>query len=99
MNTDPWKILGLDADTPDEAIREKYLELVRRCPPEQDPIRFAEIQRAYEFIRHRTRRLKARFFERGPDDTLDHLIEEVACRSPRRRPTLTQLRRLLRPNR
>ena len=89
--TDPYDVLGLPADAEDEAIRRRYLELVRQFPPEQAPERFAIVRGAYERLRDRDTRLKHRLFEAGRRATLDGLIEEIACRTPRRRLTLTDL--------
>ena len=89
--TDPWTILDLPPEADDAAIRARFVELVRRYPPEQAPERFAPIRAAYDLIRDRDRRLEYRLFEAGHDETLDTLIEERACRTPRRRPTLAEL--------
>jgi len=89
--TDPYETLGLPADADDDAIRRRYLELVRQFPPEQAPERFAAVRAAYERLRNRDTRLKHRLFEVGRRGTLDGLIEDVACRTPRRRLTLAEL--------
>jgi curved DNA-binding protein CbpA len=89
--TDPYDTLGLPADADDDAIRGRYLELVREFPPERAAERFAAVRAAYERLRDRDTRLKHRLFEVGRRGTLDGLIEEVACRIPRRRLTLADL--------
>jgi curved DNA-binding protein CbpA len=89
--TDPYHTLGLPADADDEAIRRRYLELVRRHTPEQDPAQFAAVRAAYELLRDRDARLRYRLFEAGRRATIDGIIEEVACRTPRRRLTLADL--------
>jgi curved DNA-binding protein CbpA len=89
--TDPYHTLGLPPDADDAAVRQRYLELVRRHPPEQAPERFAAVRAAYEQLRDRDARLRARLFEAGRSDTIEALIEEVTCRSRRRRPTLAEL--------
>jgi curved DNA-binding protein CbpA len=89
--TDPFETLGLASDADDGAIRRRYLELVRQFPPEQAAERFAAVRAAYEALRDRDARLRYRLFEAGRRATLDGLIEEVACRTPRRRLTLTDL--------
>jgi DnaJ-class molecular chaperone len=88
---DPFAILGIGPDADDEAIRRRYLELVRRYSPEQAPERFAAIRAAYEKLRNRDERLRWRLFEAGQNETIDALMEDVACQSPRRRPTLAEL--------
>ena len=46
---DPLRTLGLTIDATSEQIRARYLELIKQCPPERDPQRFQEIQRAFQF--------------------------------------------------
>ena len=89
---DPFQVLGLAPDADDAAVRQRYLELVRRYTPEQAPERFAAVRAAYEQLRDRDTRLRYRLFEGGRSDTIETLIEEVTCRSRRRRPTLAELR-------
>ncbi|HTK74400.1 MAG TPA: J domain-containing protein [Gemmataceae bacterium] len=89
--TDPYDTLGLPADADDDAIRRRYLELIRRFSPERAPERFAAVRAAYERLRDRDTRLKHRLFEVGRRGTLDGLLEDVACRTPRRRLTLADL--------
>jgi len=91
MVNDPYDVLELPPDADDEAIRRKYLELVRRFPPEHHPEKFAAIRAAYESLKDLNTRLRHRLFERGRRETIDTLIEEQACRSPRRRVSLETL--------
>ena len=93
MTNDPYGILGLPAheDVTDEAVRQRYLQLLREYPPEQQPVKFAAIRAAYEKIRTLPARAKYRLFEAGSEDTLDQILEEVVCAMPRPRPTLMQL--------
>ncbi|HLW67273.1 MAG TPA: J domain-containing protein [Gemmataceae bacterium] len=91
MVSDPYSVLELPAEADDETIRRKYLELVRRYPPEQNPERFAAVRAAYEALKDVNTRVRHRLFERGRKETIDTLIEELACRSPRRRVPLETL--------
>jgi curved DNA-binding protein CbpA len=93
---DPYTVLGLPADSDDETIRRRYLELVRHFSPEHHPERFAAVRAAYESLRDRDARLRHRLFEAGRRETLDAILEEVACRTLRRRATLPALLALLR---
>jgi curved DNA-binding protein CbpA len=88
---DPYAVLGLPADADDEVIRRRYLELVRQYTPEQNPEKFAAVRSAYESLRDLDTRLRYRLFEAGKNENLEALIEEVACRSPRRRLSLQTL--------
>jgi curved DNA-binding protein CbpA len=89
--TDPYAILGLSDDSDDETIRLRYLELVRQFSPEHHPEKFAAIRRAYESLRDLNTRLRHQLFEAGKQETVDALIEEIQCRSPRRRLSLQTL--------
>jgi curved DNA-binding protein CbpA len=83
--TDPYAVLGFPADSDDDTIRRRYLELVKQFTPEHHPEKFAAIRRAYESLRDLETRLKYRLFEAGKSDSIDAIIEELACRTPRRR--------------
>ena len=89
--TDPYQVLGLPPDADDAAVRGRYLELVRRFPPEQAADRFAAVRAAYERVRDRDARLRHRLFEAGRAAGIDGLIEEAVCRTRRRRVTLAEL--------
>ena len=82
---DPYTILELEADVEDETIRRRYLELARQFPPEHHPERFAAIRAAYEQVKDLDSRVRYHLFEAGKDDTIESIIEEAACRTPRRR--------------
>ena|SRR5437870_1247581 len=89
--SDPYAVLGLPADSDDETIRRRYLELVRQFTPEQHPEKFAAIRAAYESLRDLDTRLRHRLFEAGRNDSVDAIIEELSCRSSRRRFSLETL--------
>ncbi len=93
--TDPYAELGLPGDADDEAIRRRYLELVRAHPPDRDPEKFAKVRAAYDSLKDLNTRLRHRLFERDRQDSLDALIEELACRSPRPRVSLETLLQLV----
>lgn len=88
---DPYTVLGISIDADDDTIRKRYLELAREFTPEQHPERFAIIRRAYEQVKDLESRVRYRLFESAKDDTIESLIEEVACRSARRRTGLKEL--------
>ncbi len=56
-------ILGLPDDADEEAVRRRYLELVRRHPPEKDPELFQRITAAYEAVRTRKQRVREILFQ------------------------------------
>ncbi len=92
---DPYAVLGLSSDADDELIRRRYLELVRKFSPEHHPQKFAAVRAAYEKLRDLDTRLNHRLFETDHIESLDGLVEEVECRSPRRRLSLQALLTLL----
>ena len=95
--TDAYEVLGLPAEADDDTIRRRYLELVRQFSPEHHPEKFSAIRAAYEQLKDLNTRLRYRLFEAGKKDSIDGLIEEVACRSARRRiPLKTLLSTVLR---
>jgi curved DNA-binding protein CbpA len=94
--TDPHTVLGLPPDCDDDTIRRRYLELVRQFSPEHHPQRFAAIRAAYEQLRDLNTRLRYRLFEAGKKENLDAILEEIECRSPRRRVSLRALLSLAR---
>src|SRR5437588_9709785 len=88
---DPYAVLGLPADSDDETIRRRYLELVRQFSPEHHPEKFSAVRQAYESLRDLNTRLRYRLFEAGKQESVDKLIEELTCRSSRRRLSLEAL--------
>jgi curved DNA-binding protein CbpA len=89
--SDPYQVLDLPADSDDDRIRRRYLELVRQFPPDRHPERFAAVRAAYDSLRDLTTRLNYRLFEAGKKESIDSLIEEIECRMPRRRLPLETL--------
>lgn len=94
---DPYSELGVAPEADDETIRKRYLELVREFPPEHHPQRFAAVRAAYERLKDLDARVRHRLFESGKRDGIEELIEDVACRTPRRRFSLQALLTMQRP--
>lgn len=88
---DPYTVLGVPADAGDAVIRARYLALTREFPPEHHPERFAAVRDAYEKLKDVDARARYWLFERGSEDTIDAVIEEATCRTPRPRPGLARL--------
>src|SRR5262245_6908207 len=93
---DPYNMLGLSADSDDETIRRRYLELVRQYSPERHPEKFAAIRQAYESLRDLDTRLRYRLFEAGKNESIEAIIEEISCQSSRARVSLETLLSLTR---
>jgi len=87
--------MGLPADSDDETIRRRYLELVREFSPERHPEKFAAIREAYESLRDLDTRLRYRLFEAGKNESIEAIIEEISCRGSRRRVSLESLLSLI----
>jgi len=75
--TDPYLILGVSPEADDDGIQAAYLAAIKRCPPERDAQRFAEIRAAYETIRTRKDRLSYELFDVSPP-TVQDLLERAA---------------------
>jgi curved DNA-binding protein CbpA len=74
MITDPYQVLGIDSSADTEAIRKRYLALVREFTPERAPERFAEIRAAYDTLRDPVTSLNMRLFDFSSSETFDKLI-------------------------
>ena len=81
----PYTVLDAQPQDSDEAIRQRYLEAVRRCPPDRCPDDFRRIHEAYERIKGEENRLAFLLFEPTQGETLDDLIEEAACKTGMKR--------------
>ena len=57
MSDDPFAVLGVDETADDEAIKRRYLALVRAWPPDREPEKFQALRRAYEAVSGRRERL------------------------------------------
>lgn len=90
---DPFEVLGLPPEAGDEEVRARYLELVRRHPPERSPARFSAVRDAYEAVKTLPHRVALRVFRDGPGETVDDLIEELECPPTGRRYRLSDLLR------
>jgi curved DNA-binding protein CbpA len=88
---DPYDVLELPPGSDDETIRRRYLQLVKQYSPERSPEKFAEIRQAYESLRDLSTRLRYRLFEAGKKESVDAIIEELSCRTTRRRMSLKDL--------
>ncbi len=65
MPKDPFAVLGVDDAAGDEAIKQRYLALVRSFPPDREPERFQEIRSAYEAVRGERERLEVKLLHTG----------------------------------
>ncbi len=69
---DPFTVLGVGEDDDDEAIKQRYLALVRAFPPDREPERFQAYRAAYEALRDQRKRLEVKLL-RTSDAALSRL--------------------------
>ena len=62
--------LGLALEATDDEIRNRYLQLVKDFPPEKNPYRFQSINKAYEVLKDKRNRVRAKLFM--GIDTIDY---------------------------
>ena len=67
MVRDPFTVLGVSESADDAAIKQRYLTLVRACPPDREPDRFQEIRQAYEALRTKRGRLEVQLLQTRTD--------------------------------
>lgn len=77
---DPYEILNIARGAGEADIRRRYLELVRRHPPDRDPERFTEIHQAYEKLRDPVVRLESKLFDLESSDTMAGIVADVRQR-------------------
>ena len=77
---DPHSVLNVSPDVDEAALRRRYLELVRRNPPEKCPRQFAEIREAYEHLRDPVKRLERQLFQVRGSESLDDVIAVLRSR-------------------
>ena len=82
--SDPIDVLNLSATANEQEIRARYLELVRKFPPDSAPDRFAEIRAAYDELSDPRQQLRRTLF-RPTEDALSAIIADVSTASQARR--------------
>jgi len=82
---DPYDVLGIDRTADSEAVRRRYLELVRAHPPEREPERFAQVREAYDRLRDPVESLKNRLFDVTHSHSLESLVADLRPDVRRRR--------------
>src|SRR5687768_15955614 len=96
---DAWNDLSAPTECKDESDRRSYREQVRQFPPEQQPERFAAVRAAYERLKDLDSLVRLRLFEEGRHDSIEALIEEIGCQTPRPRFRLKDLIAVQKPGR
>lgn len=78
---DPFVVLGVAEDAGDEAIKGRYLAMVRAFPPDREPERFQAYRRAYEAIRDARERAQLRLLH-STDAALSRLKQHCLQADP-----------------
>jgi len=77
MLTVHYHTLGLSPDCTEAELRKRYLELVRRYPPESHPDKFSKIHEAYEFLKNPLDLIPDMLFSLASEDSIDRIIADV----------------------
>ena len=91
---DPYRVLGVQPEASDEAIRAAYLAAIRESPPERDRERFEKVREAYEAISDQRCRLAHELFDHS-EPSVDDLLSAVSSDFAPRCPSERQLLRVL----
>lgn len=86
MTRDPFAVLGLDEAAGDDAIKQRYLALVRAFPPDRQPDRFQEIRQAYEAVRNQRLRLELKLLHASTAALTRLKLHCLEAAGPQRRP-------------
>jgi preprotein translocase subunit Sec63 len=97
MISDPYEVLRLARDADSDAIRRRYLELVRQFPPERSPAEFGKIREAYDRLRDPVVSLENRLFSVTASETFDGLLARLRPDVRRKRLSAEALLSLARP--
>jgi len=91
---DAWTVLELSPSADEATIRSRYLELVRKYPPDREPEKFQELREAYDHVRDPLNRWRSQLIDLdGHEEQLDLLVERLRREQESERfPTTTLLR-------
>ena len=72
-----YHTLDLSPDCSEAELRKRYLELVRRYPPESHPEKFSKIHEAYEYLKNPLEAVPDMLFSFSSEDSIDRIIADV----------------------
>lgn len=72
-----WQVLGIEATTDIDAIRQAYLALLPSCHPETDPQGFKQLREAYENALQETKSPAIAVVEEDPDTPWVNYLGEI----------------------
>ncbi|MCR4292940.1 MAG: J domain-containing protein [Candidatus Kuenenia sp.] len=93
----PYEILGIGPSADDATIRNAYLELVKKHPPDRAPEMFKKIANAYGLIRDERERLHYYVFNRDMpiNRPFEALLLHAGVTNKRKPPSFERLKELL----
>lgn len=92
----PYAVLGVPENASQQEIRQAYLDLLRKFPPEQAPIKFQELRDAWQLIEDDVARARLAVFGMPlihPNVSLTSILPD--CGGRPRRPGTAFWRKLL----
>ncbi|HDH98981.1 MAG TPA: molecular chaperone DnaJ [Deltaproteobacteria bacterium] len=94
----PYEVLGIGVDADDVSVRNAYLDLVRRYPPERHPEKFKQITEAYARLKDKKSRLEYYLFNRETPyrSPFEVLISYFSEADERRPPNFEEIKEYLR---
>lgn len=80
----PFRVLGLPVGASQSEVRARYLELIKRFPPEREPEKFQQIQAAFKAAEDPLVLARSLLVPPDPDDapTWDSVIQRHSKRPP-----------------
>lgn len=95
-----YLVLGLKPGAKDEEIKNRFLDLVKTYPPEKDAKKFRQINSAYEALKNKRLRIRAKMFDGILTPDLEVALLELASAMTykKKRVTLKELVRAAQPS-
>ena len=72
-----YQTLGLAPGCSEDELRKRYLELVRRYPPETHAEKFSRIHEAYEKLKNPLESMPDMLFDLDSDDSIERIIADA----------------------
>lgn len=93
----PYDILNVSRDSSDEQIRNAYLKLVRKYPPDTAQDQFKKINNAYSQIKDEKSRIEYYLFNTKTEynHPMEALLEHFNQKDKRRPPDYTAMKQFL----
>jgi curved DNA-binding protein CbpA len=76
MDNDPFQILGISEQATDEEVRQAYLKMLKRYPPDKEPSEFERIRDAYEQVKDPRKRIHLTLLTADPLMPFTQLLDD-----------------------